>query len=63
MVPGTVAFGADDPYLNPELAQHPAAQFANAELRLIEHAGHCPQWDQPQAVAQTITTAIAQPQR
>lgn len=55
--PVSVIFGADDAYLNPDLARHLATQFPHGELRLIEQAGHWPQWDQPQVVADAITTA------
>ena len=56
-VPVSVVFGAADRYLGADLARHLAGLFANAELELIEDAGHWPQWDQPSAVAQAITTA------
>jgi haloalkane dehalogenase len=54
-VPVTVAFGQLDPYLNPEVAQHLAGLFDDAEIRPIDDASHWPQWDQPRAVAQLIT--------
>jgi 2-hydroxy-6-oxonona-2,4-dienedioate hydrolase len=55
-VPVTVAFGRLDPYLNPEVAQHLAGLFDDAEVHAIDDASHWPQWDQPQAVAQLIRT-------
>jgi len=53
-VPVTIAFGRLDPYLNPDVAQHIATLFNDAEVRTIDHASHWPQWDQPQAIAQLI---------
>jgi haloalkane dehalogenase len=53
-VPATIAFGQLDPYLNPEVAQHLAGLFDDAEIRAIDDASHWPQWDQPRAVAQLI---------
>jgi pimeloyl-ACP methyl ester carboxylesterase len=53
-VPVTVAFGEVDPYLNPEVAQHVAGLFNDAEVHTIDDASHWPQWDQPQAVARLI---------
>lgn len=55
--PVSVIFGSDDAYLNPDLARYLASLFPDAQLQLIESAGHWPQWDQPESVAQTITTA------
>ncbi|MFF4733733.1 alpha/beta fold hydrolase [Streptomyces mirabilis] len=53
-VPVTVAFGEDDPYLNPEVARHIARQFLNATLHLIKNASHWPQWEQPEQTARVI---------
>ncbi|HTF54005.1 MAG TPA: alpha/beta hydrolase [Pseudonocardia sp.] len=53
-VPVTIAFGADDTYLNPDLAQHLAGLFGHADLHLIDDANHWPQWDQPERTAQLI---------
>lgn len=53
-VPVTLAFGRLDPYLDPEVAQHIATLFNDAEVRTIDDASHWPQWDQPQAVAELI---------
>jgi haloalkane dehalogenase len=55
-VPVTVAFGRLDPYLNPEVAQHIAGLFNNADVHVIDDASHWPQWDQPRAVARLIRT-------
>lgn len=56
--PVSVIFGANDNYLNPGLAHHLASLFGKTQPRAIENAGHWPQWDQPHAVAQTMTTAV-----
>lgn len=53
-VPVTLAFGAIDQYLNPDLARHLTGLFRHAELRLIDSASHWPQWDQPHIVAGII---------
>ncbi|MGH1551240.1 alpha/beta fold hydrolase [Streptomyces sp. L7] len=53
-VPVTVAFGEDDPYLNPEVARHIAHQFPNATLDLIKNASHWPQWEQPEQTARLV---------
>ncbi len=55
-VPVSVVFGAADRYLGRDLARHLAGLFVSAELELIDDAGHWPQWDQPNAVAQAIAT-------
>jgi pimeloyl-ACP methyl ester carboxylesterase len=57
--PVSVAFGAGDPFLGPDVARHLAGLFGGAEVDLVEEAGHWPQWDQAEAVAQTIATAAA----
>jgi len=57
-VPVSVVCGAADPYLGPEAARYLAGLFPDAELEVIEGAGHWPQWDQPQSVAQAITRHI-----
>jgi pimeloyl-ACP methyl ester carboxylesterase len=53
-VPVTLIFGADDRYLNRELAAHLTGLFRKAELHLIEGASHWPQWDQPEVVSELI---------
>jgi pimeloyl-ACP methyl ester carboxylesterase len=50
----TLAFGAADRFLNPQLAAHLAGQFEHSELHLIEGASHWPQWDKPELVAELI---------
>ncbi len=57
----TVIFGADDPYLNRELAGHIGRLFTNAQVQLLEGASHWPQWDQPQTVADLILHSPADP--
>ncbi len=51
-LPVTLVFGADDPYLNPDLARHLAGLLTHADVHLVEDASHWPQWDQPETVAQ-----------
>jgi pimeloyl-ACP methyl ester carboxylesterase len=50
-VPVTIAFGHDDRYLNPSLAAEIAGLFANPSLLMVPHAGHWPQHDQPETLA------------
>lgn len=52
--PVTIAFGAEDAYLGPDLAEHLGTMFANARIRTIPNAGHWPQWDKPHEVAKVI---------
>jgi 2-hydroxy-6-oxonona-2,4-dienedioate hydrolase len=56
-LPVMLAFGVADSYLTPELARHLAGLFRHADLRLVEDASHWPQWDQPERVAQLVTSA------
>ena len=56
-VPVSVMFGADDPYLNPDLARHLAELFTDSTLNLVDGASHWPQWDQPELLADLIRTA------
>jgi 2-hydroxy-6-oxonona-2,4-dienedioate hydrolase len=58
-VPVTLIFGADDHYLNPELARHLAGLSPRAELHVVEDASHWPQWDQPEVVAGLIRKALS----
>ena len=58
-VPVTLAFGARDEYLNPDLARHLAGLFRGAEVHLVQDASHWPQWDQPEVVARTIEEALS----
>jgi len=49
--PVTVMFGAQDRYLNSDVARQLAACFPNSQLRLVPKAGHYIQVDQPELVA------------
>jgi pimeloyl-ACP methyl ester carboxylesterase len=53
-LPVTLAFGAGDRFLNPELAAHLAGQFEHSRFHLVEGASHWPQWDKPELVAELI---------
>lgn len=53
-VPVTIAFGADDPYLNSGVAEHLHALFPRSVLHPISGAAHWPQWDQPAATAAAV---------
>jgi haloalkane dehalogenase len=55
--PVLVAFGLDDPYLNPTVAEAFATVFPNSRLELIEDAGHYVQLDQPERVTELILGA------
>jgi pimeloyl-ACP methyl ester carboxylesterase len=55
--PVTVAFGADDPYLNLGVAADFAARFANSERIDIPGGNHYVQLDQPGRVAEAILGA------
>jgi len=57
-LPVSVIFGRDDPHLNPHVAQHLSGLFANADLHLLDHASHWPQWDRPDVVADLINRSI-----
>jgi pimeloyl-ACP methyl ester carboxylesterase len=57
--PVTVAFGADDPYLNPAVARGLASVFPGSRLELIEHAGHYVQLDRSDAVIEAIRGAAS----
>jgi len=56
-LPVTLAFGAADRYLSPDLARHLAGLFRHAEVRVVDGASHWPQWDQPAEVAKLILRA------
>jgi haloalkane dehalogenase len=60
-VPVTMVFGAQDQYLNPDLARHLAGLFTRAGLHLVEEASHWPQWDQPEIVANLLHEAASGP--
>jgi haloalkane dehalogenase len=55
VAPVRVIFGADDRYLNPNVALQFADLFPNSELHLIPRAGHYVQVDAPERVAHLIT--------
>jgi haloalkane dehalogenase len=55
--PVSIAFGADDPYLNPIVAQAFHDVFPGSRLELIEAAGHYVQLDQPERIVQVIRAA------
>ncbi|MGA7418292.1 MAG: hypothetical protein WBW80_09885 [Acidimicrobiales bacterium] len=50
----SIIFGADDQFLNPDIARHLAGLFAHSDLHLVESASHWPQWDQPELVAKIM---------
>jgi pimeloyl-ACP methyl ester carboxylesterase len=52
--PVRIAFGIRDRNLNPRVALQFAELFPHSQLRLIDHAGHYVQVDQPERVAETI---------
>ena len=49
-VPTLIVWGARDPWLAPELAGRYAARLRNAEVEVIEEAGHWPWLDRPDLV-------------
>jgi haloalkane dehalogenase len=59
-VPVLVAFGRHDPYLNPQVAQALADQFARAGVSLLD-AGHYVQLDRPAELAALIDQLLATP--
>lgn len=59
-VPVLVAFGQHDPYLNPQVAQALADQFAQARVSLLD-AGHDVQLDRPAELAGLIDQLLAGP--
>ncbi|WP_229740401.1 alpha/beta fold hydrolase [Nocardia rhizosphaerihabitans] len=54
--PVRIIFGVSDPFLNPRLAKRFAGQFPNNSLHLIENSGHYVQVDEPERVADLMTT-------
>jgi haloalkane dehalogenase len=56
--PVTVAFGAEDPFLNEAVAKGFAKAFPQAKLELVPSAGHYVQLDKPDAVVDAIRAAI-----
>jgi pimeloyl-ACP methyl ester carboxylesterase len=55
--PVTVAFGADDPFLDPTVARAFHAAFPGSRLELIGGAGHYVQLDRPRRVVEIIRAA------
>jgi haloalkane dehalogenase len=53
-VPVSIIWGEKDRYLNPSLAAEIAALFPNPSVHLLPGAGHWPQHDQPDAVAELL---------
>jgi pimeloyl-ACP methyl ester carboxylesterase len=49
-MPALIVWGERDPWLPPELARRYAARLPNAELEVIEEAGHWPWLDRPELV-------------
>jgi pimeloyl-ACP methyl ester carboxylesterase len=52
--PSIVVFGADDPYLPAKFAERNKEAFVNAEVHLLEGAGHWPHLEQPEAVSAVL---------
>lgn len=55
--PVSIAFGAEDPYLNADVARGFESAFAHSRLTLIEDAGHYVQLDRPDEVVVHIRDA------
>jgi haloalkane dehalogenase len=53
-VPVSIIFGEKDRYLNPSLAAELAGLFNNPSLQIVQDAGHYPQDDQPEVVADCL---------
>ena len=53
-LPVRIAFGENDPYFDPAVAEHVHGLLPGSLLRLIGDAAHWPQWDQPAATAAAI---------
>ena len=60
-VPVSVIFGRDDAYLNAGVAQHISGLFKHAQLHLLDHSSHWPQWDRPETVGALIKQTVATP--
>jgi pimeloyl-ACP methyl ester carboxylesterase len=58
--PTLIIWGKADRIIAPDYAQEFATRIAGARVALIEAAGHLPQLEQPDAVAQAIQTFLAQ---
>ncbi len=57
--PVAVAFGNEDPYLNPRVAEQFHELFAKSSLDLIDGAGHYVQVDKPAQVAAIIENLVS----
>ena len=57
--PVAVVFGADDPYLNPRVAERFHELFAKSSLDLIDGANHYVQVDKPAQVAAIIENLVS----
>jgi pimeloyl-ACP methyl ester carboxylesterase len=55
-VPVSIIWGLKDRYLNPSLADEIAALFEKPSVHLLPDAGHYPQHDQPNQVAELLKT-------
>jgi haloalkane dehalogenase len=55
-IPVSIIFGESDRYLNPSLAREIAGLFTNPSLHILPGASHWPQRDQPQVLADLLTT-------
>jgi pimeloyl-ACP methyl ester carboxylesterase/2-polyprenyl-6-methoxyphenol hydroxylase-like FAD-dependent oxidoreductase len=53
--PATVIWGRHDPYLRSEHAERQRDAFPHAELLVLDHAGHWPFIDEPDAVADALS--------
>jgi haloalkane dehalogenase len=53
-VPVSIIFGETDRYLNPSLAAEISELFKAPSLHLVRDAGHYPQYDQPEVVANLL---------
>jgi 2-hydroxy-6-oxonona-2,4-dienedioate hydrolase len=53
-VPVSIIWGLTDRYLNPSLADEIAALFEKPSVHLVPEAGHYPQHDQPDQVAELL---------
>jgi pimeloyl-ACP methyl ester carboxylesterase len=53
--PVSIIFGGEDRYLNPRLAAELSELFADPAFHLVSGAGHWPQHDQSEAVAEILT--------
>jgi pimeloyl-ACP methyl ester carboxylesterase len=59
-VPALVICGQDDKLTPPKYSEHLAEQIPNADLELIDHAGHMVMLEKPEQVAQAIRRFMGQ---